>query len=409
MCSFSFALISVRAICEGRRRNKGEMSVRTESLCLLSEGSAALENPSLPLNVTLADLSTNRDAWKFDKDCSLCGIAFGVLKLQHKYRCKFCYRGICEKCSKWTVLHPEFGTKRRCCNACYQKFISLTMREELQSKLDETQARVSRIERTISTVRDDRVDVGEYTKKLAMDAHRLMLQHSKLEGELEKVLGQQREALIRMKAKKGALEAEKQEKEAQMEILRRQQEVRRREIAGVQALVAEAQKLIAENKVLLVRSQEEESALLRLSAQRKQSQDVTKGTAKELKIIISAIQDRCKTLEYNNEQARNQLKETENARKNAEKPLPVEMVTRSPTDDQGETEVDVEADKARYRELMEENYELRRLYTEKQQNEQEESLTFLIKSERTKTTCRTKGAVRDNTPREPRHCGCSLS
>lgn len=212
-----------------------------------------------------------------------------------------------------------------------------------------------------------------------------------------------------MKARKGPLEAEKQEKEAQIEILRKQQEVRRREIAGVEALVAEAQKLITENKVLLVRSQEEESALLRLSAQRKQSQDVAKGTAKELKIILFAIQDRCKTLEYNNEQTRNQLKETENTRKNAEKPLPVEMVTRSPTGDQEETEVDVEADKAHYRELMEENYELRRLYAEKQQNQQEESLTFLIKSERTKTVCRTKGAPRDNTLREPRHCGCSLS
>lgn len=388
------------------------MSGRTESLCLLTDGSAALENPSLPLNVTLEDLSTNRDAWKFDTECSLCRNAFGVLKLQHKYRCKFCYRGVCEKCSKWRVLHPEFGIKRRCCNACYEKFISSAMREELQGKLDETQARVSRIERTISSVKDDRVDVGEYARRLQMDASRLMIQHSKLEGELEKVLGQQREQLLRMKTRKTVLETQKREKEAQIEELRKQQSVRTREIAGVEALITEAQKLIAENKALLARCQEEESTLLRLSAQRKQSQDVAKGTAKELKSAISALQDRCKALEANNSQLRSQLKdveEAENRRKASETPLPVEMVTRSPNTDREEAGLDVEADKEVYRLLLEENYELRRLQTEKLQNEQQESLTFIIKSERTKTPCRTKGAPRDTSLREPRHCGCALS
>lgn len=389
------------------------MSGRTESLSLLIDGSVALENPSLPLNVAVEDLSTNRDAWKFDSDCSLCRNAFGVLKLQHKYRCKFCYRGVCEKCSKSRVLHPEFGLKRRCCDACYQKFISSAMREELQGKLDETQARVSRIERKITSVQDDRVDVGEYARRLQMDASRLMIQHSKLEGELEKVLGQQRESLLRMKTRKGVLETQRREKEAQIEELKRQQSTRKREIAGVQTLITEAQKLITENKGLLARCQEEESVLLRLSAQRKQSQDVAKGTAKELKSALSSLQDRCKVLEANNDQMRSQLKEVEeaeNRRKTAEKPLPVEMVTRTPSAaDHAEAGLDVEADKELYRELLEENYELRRLWTEKQQNEQQESLTFIIKSERTKTPCRTKGAPRDTTLREPRHCGCALS
>lgn len=385
------------------------MSERAESLCMAT----AMENPELPLNVTMEDLSTNREAWKFDKVCSLCGSTFGMLNLNHKYRCKFCYRGICEKCSTWRVLHPEFGVPRRCCQACYQKFISSTMREEMQGRLDESQAWVSRIERTITSVRDDRTDMGEHARKLQMDASRLMIEHSRLEGELEKVLGQRRDALLKLKNQKTAFEKMIKDKETQITEIKKQVKKRRNEIKSVEKLISEAQKLVSENKVLLSKSQDEEVELLRISATRKQSVEVAKGTAKELKVRLGELKGSIRVLEANIQQTKSQLKEVEEAigyeRKQGETPLPVEMVTRSPSVEQEDLERDVEKDKERYRELLEENYELRREYTEKQQNEEVETLTFIIKGERSKTAGQTKTPGSDSTTlRDPRHCGCVL-
>ena len=89
---------------------------------------------SSSVSVTVSQLATDRDAYKSSKSCTSCDTLFGSFGITtaKKYICRFCYTGVCSKCSPHRVIHPEARRKERCCVACYSKFVADTVRAGME-------------------------------------------------------------------------------------------------------------------------------------------------------------------------------------------------------------------------------------------------------------------------------------
>ncbi|CAG9316429.1 unnamed protein product [Blepharisma stoltei] len=87
-----------------------------------SANSSLLDNSRSILEFNF-DLPQDRDHYKKDKKCTVCKTKFGKVGLVNfkKYCCKFCYKGVCLKCSPKQVMHPETLKLERICSNCYQK------------------------------------------------------------------------------------------------------------------------------------------------------------------------------------------------------------------------------------------------------------------------------------------------
>lgn len=104
---------------------------------VLSSSSSFVEGRSSSALVSVAQLGTDRQAYKTSKACTSCEIPFGTFGLStaKKYVCRFCYTGVCNKCSPHRIIHPESKRKERCCASCYSKFVADTIRADVEVDL----------------------------------------------------------------------------------------------------------------------------------------------------------------------------------------------------------------------------------------------------------------------------------
>ena len=104
---------------------------------VLSNSSSFVEGRSSSALVSVSQLSTDRQAYKASKACTSCEIPFGSFGLStaKKYICRFCYTGVCNKCSPHRIIHPESKRKERCCASCYSKFVADTIRADVEVDL----------------------------------------------------------------------------------------------------------------------------------------------------------------------------------------------------------------------------------------------------------------------------------
>ncbi|CAG9315587.1 unnamed protein product [Blepharisma stoltei] len=63
----------------------------------------------------------NRKAYRLDKICIVCSSKFSLLGSNKKHHCKFCFRGVCRKCSTNKGYQPELQGRYRICDNCYNK------------------------------------------------------------------------------------------------------------------------------------------------------------------------------------------------------------------------------------------------------------------------------------------------
>ncbi len=84
------------------------------------------------------ELGKNQNAYKSDKNCVICSCKFGKIGIAHarKHYCKFCYRGVCAKCSPQVAVHPVLLTKLRVCNNCCQKAVINKFTENFRLDID---------------------------------------------------------------------------------------------------------------------------------------------------------------------------------------------------------------------------------------------------------------------------------
>lgn len=174
------------------------------SLPLFEEESAMLDNPNLPLNIPASLLPAYRDMWKADKQCLICSVGFGLT--QHKYRCKFCYRGVCSNCARHLFLHPELQIPKRCCNRCFRRFISSTLRDEIDAKIYESSGKISIIEDQLSTERKNREEIEQKMKDLQGQIRTIRLKMTKRDMIFEKEIEERKRKAEELRKIKEKLE-----------------------------------------------------------------------------------------------------------------------------------------------------------------------------------------------------------
>lgn len=210
---------------------------------LFEEESVMLDNPNLPINIPASLLPKYRLMWKTDKQCLMCGVGFGLT--QHKYRCKFCYRGVCSKCSKHLFLHPELQIPKRCCSRCFRRFISSTMRDEIDAKIYETNGKISVIEDQLTCEKKNREEISQ--------------QISELEGEIRKTR-------LKMTQKEIVFEKEIEIRKRKLEEMRR---VREKLQEKQKSVVKDLEITLKRTESVLEEKQERETALFESSEHNK--------------------------------------------------------------------------------------------------------------------------------------------
>ena len=83
------------------------------------------------------DLPEENDQFQNDKTCPICQTSFGKIGIgsAKKYLCKFCMRGVCNKCSPTKIEHPTSKKEERICSACIEKTIETQISHEYNRKI----------------------------------------------------------------------------------------------------------------------------------------------------------------------------------------------------------------------------------------------------------------------------------
>lgn len=153
-----------------------ELSVFPSSLCNNSQNMEETAPEALFFTVTLDDLTSNRTAYKLDKDCSICSASLsrGLSVLGgKKHHCHFCYRGVCAKCSGHKVNHPETMREKRCCNACYIKFLSVSIQKETIEEITRIKQESGEIESRLQEEVSERENEDRRKRDLEAEVTRL--------------------------------------------------------------------------------------------------------------------------------------------------------------------------------------------------------------------------------------------
>lgn len=103
-----------------------------------------IENSAGPTVLFRGKLPDDRKLYKKDKKCVFCGETFGLGILHSKkHFCKFCYRGICAKCSPKVAFHPEDKRNLRICNFCCEDSVKESFAESFQIRSAEIQQQIA--------------------------------------------------------------------------------------------------------------------------------------------------------------------------------------------------------------------------------------------------------------------------
>ena len=142
------------------------------------------------------ELGKDPQAYKLDKNCRICSTKFGKIGIMHarKHYCKFCYRGVCAKCSPQVAVHPVQLKRLRVCNTCCQKAVINKFTENLKLEIDHVNIQQEQIEEKIEKSRKKKVEIADRIQELqrlyeqAMEMEMRFIQMKKSNFESEKKL-----------------------------------------------------------------------------------------------------------------------------------------------------------------------------------------------------------------------------
>ncbi|CAG9326362.1 unnamed protein product [Blepharisma stoltei] len=115
----------------------------------------------------------DRDHYKKDKLCTVCATQFGRIGIVHakKHFCKFCYRGVCAKCSSQQIHHPEYKEPKRICNKCFQKVLAIhsstSAQEEVKRVLGDMSSAEEQLRNLIIEKENEKANREEWERKVA--------------------------------------------------------------------------------------------------------------------------------------------------------------------------------------------------------------------------------------------------
>ena len=125
-----------------------------------------IESPFGPTITFRGKLAEDRTLYKKDKKCIFCGDSFGLGILHaKKHYCKFCYRGICSKCSPKSAFHPEDKKNLRICNFCCENIVKESFSESFNIRTSGIQSQISLIKRESALLRTEIQSILKETYK----------------------------------------------------------------------------------------------------------------------------------------------------------------------------------------------------------------------------------------------------
>jgi len=263
-------------------------------------------------NVTVqsSDLSSNRDAYKLDTSCTVCGTAAWTLFSPKKY-CKFCYRCVCKDCSLHRAYHPERQRQERCCSACYDRFISQGVLDSMQYQLGVTNSMVRHASELLEEEKDrrsiqDATQSGLKAAVLQVEAE-LKAHHKAATASLT----QQDQVLAQVTTDVNTLRTEVRSSQVRLETAKTNLEKAKGKLAEVTTAAQVQREAVDELKSRLTNNQDEFSRLRRMQEARKmgisyepqKTKPSRKGlqelqaVAEELKTQLSALKSQNQDLE----------------------------------------------------------------------------------------------------------------
>ena len=120
-------------------------------------------------------LPESRTQYKKDKVCIICKTQFGIGIINKRHFCKFCYRGVCTRCSPSVAFHPEERKMLRICDFCCENTVKNQFSEVFQTKIEK--------------LKEQKVFLENEFKELSQEIQEILKENYKLETllEIEKV------------------------------------------------------------------------------------------------------------------------------------------------------------------------------------------------------------------------------
>lgn len=280
--------------------------------------SASFVDRSGNVTVQSSDLSSNRDAYKLDTSCTVCGISAWTIFFPKKY-CKFCYRCVCKSCSLHRAYHPERGQQERCCSACYDRFISQGVLDSMQYQLGVTNNMVRHASELLEEEKDRRSiqDATQSGLKAAVQQveEELKAQHTAATASI----AQQDQVLSQLNTDLTVLKAEIQSDRLRLETAKAQLEKARRKLEEVTTAEQLQKDSVDELKSKLTSNQDEFSRLQRMQEARKMGisyePQKTKSSRKglqELQAVADELKTQLSALKSQNQDLEKQLHSSPN-------------------------------------------------------------------------------------------------
>lgn len=268
------------------------------------------------VTVQVSDLSSNKDAYKLDSNCTVCGTAAWGLFSPKKY-CKFCYRCVCKECSLHRAYHPERLRQERCCNACYDRFISQGVLDSMQYQMGVTNTMVRHASELLEEEKDRRSiqDATQSGLRAAITQVELDLEAQLQAGKTS--ITQQDQVIAQLDTDLAALKSDLQSRKAKLESAKALLEKARNKLAEV-TVAAQAQRdTVDEVKAKLTSNQDEFSRLRRMQEARKMGisyePQKTKSSRKglsELQAVAEELKTQLSALKSQNQELEKQLQIT---------------------------------------------------------------------------------------------------
>lgn len=278
------------------------------------------------VTVEVSDLSSNKDAYKLDTECTLCKTAAWTIFYPKKY-CKFCYRCVCKDCSLHRVYHPERLRQERCCNFCYDRFISQGVMNSMQYQLGVTNNMVRQASELLEEEKDRRSiqDATQTGLRAAIKQVQEELQGLRRAG--QNAISQQDQALSQLETDITALKSDLQNKQNRLEETQTLLDNAKKKLDEVNAVALNEKEKVDALKEKLTHTQDEFARMRRMQEDRKmgtafdsqKTKPVKKGVT-ELQAVAEELKTQLAALRTQNQELERQVKESDDSERELNKP-----------------------------------------------------------------------------------------
>ena len=258
--------------------------------------------------------SVNKKEYRNDKKCTVCQKSFNMMGSMKKHFCKFCYRGVCIKCSNQAAFHPELNTNVRVCDSCYNMAVLQSVSENCQQEVAKQRTLAESAKEVLMAEVKSKNAARLEKDKLSAEYEELSEALGNEEYELNKKLNDLRTANIKsgtnsemMINKYNSMSTESREKDIRIERLNQELKRMKEDTGTDKEKVAQIRQLLSD--------QENENLQLKQSLKKLEEQNETEipgfrmSKEAELSNSIQRLKEQIYEIEKQNKNLKLKLKE----------------------------------------------------------------------------------------------------